>query len=191
MIAVLYCDPRGEYSTRAGVDLWDERRDARGYCGPWPVVAHPPCARWCMLARLVEARYGHRVGDDGGCFLHALVCVEEFGGVLEHPAGSLAFKACGLAKPRRGSWQRSREGWLTSVSQVAYGHRCRKRTWLYYVGPTPPALNWLEPRATHQISRLNVTLPVLAKREASRTPAAFADVLLGLAAKASRTVAPM
>jgi hypothetical protein len=46
MIAALYVQTGGCYSGLDGVDLWDEARDARGYAGPWPVVAHPPCERW-------------------------------------------------------------------------------------------------------------------------------------------------
>ena len=45
-IAALYVDPKGCYSGLEGVEVWDETRDARGYDGPWPVVAHPPCERW-------------------------------------------------------------------------------------------------------------------------------------------------
>ena len=56
MIAALFVDRRGCYSGLPDVDLWDESRDARLYKGPYPVVAHPPCARWCKLAGLVEAR---------------------------------------------------------------------------------------------------------------------------------------
>ncbi len=74
-VAALFVDPRGSYAGLPDVDLWDEARDARLYDGPWPVVAHPPCSRWCRLAGLVEARWGHKRGDDGGCFASALESV--------------------------------------------------------------------------------------------------------------------
>ena len=53
MIAALYVQRGGIYWDLPDVDPWDEARDARLYAGPWPVVAHPPCARWCRLAGLV------------------------------------------------------------------------------------------------------------------------------------------
>ena len=72
MIAALYVHPNGVYSGLEGVDLWDEERDARQYAGPYPVVAHPPCARWSRLAGFTEARFGLKRGEDGGCFKAAL-----------------------------------------------------------------------------------------------------------------------
>jgi hypothetical protein len=78
----------GVYFGLPDVDPWDEARDARLYAGPWPVVAHPPCSRWCQYAGLVQARYGYRKGDDGGTFEAALGAVRTWGGVLEHPAFS-------------------------------------------------------------------------------------------------------
>ena len=45
-IAALYVAAGGTYFGLEGVDPWDEKRDARAYPGPNPVVAHPPCKRW-------------------------------------------------------------------------------------------------------------------------------------------------
>lgn len=65
MIAALYVAKGGCYFGLDGVDPWDEARDARLYAGPHPVVAHPPCARWCRLAALVQSQGGKAIGDDG------------------------------------------------------------------------------------------------------------------------------
>ncbi len=84
MIAALYVATGGVYYDPAltDVDPWDAQRDARLYAGPHPVVAHPPCSRWCRLAGLVEARWGHKRGEDGGCFAAALASVRTWGGGL-------------------------------------------------------------------------------------------------------------
>lgn len=136
MIAALFVARGGCYWDLEGVDPWDEGRDARLYPGAWPVVAHPPCARWCRLAGLVEARWGHQRGDDGGCFAAALAAVRRWGGVLEHPAWSDAWHAHDLPHPDpSGGWQRDiYGGWCCHVEQRWYGHRARKATWLYAVG---------------------------------------------------------
>lgn len=83
MVAALFVERGGVYFGLPGVDPWDEQRDARLYDGPWPVVAHPPCSRWCQLAYIIEKRWGHKVGDDGGTFAFALDAVRRYGGVLE------------------------------------------------------------------------------------------------------------
>lgn len=148
MIAALYVQTDGCYANLPGVDLWDEARDARLYPGPWPVVAHPPCTRWCRLAKFVEARHGHKVGDDGGTFAAALAAVQRWGGVLEHPAFSLAWAAHDLAPPGAYGWTRGLfgPGWVCEVSQAAYGHRAPKLTWLHYCGDAPPPpLDWARP----------------------------------------------
>ena len=44
-VTSLYVQAGGAYYGIPDVDPWDETRDARLYQGPWPVVAHPPCAR--------------------------------------------------------------------------------------------------------------------------------------------------
>lgn len=193
-VAALFVERCGVYWDLPGVDPWDEERDARLYAGPWPVVAHPPCTRWCQLAHVVQARYGHRVGDDGGCFASALASVRRWGGVLEHPAESLAWPAFGLPRPPRRGWAGDLSaGWSCEVSQRAYGHRARKRTWLYSVGCELPDLDWSRPAPVATVSFMTNhgggDLPRLSKREAKATPIPFRDLLLSLARTAKRRAA--
>jgi hypothetical protein len=192
-VAALYVQPRGIYSGRPDVETWDAERDARLYCGPWSVVAHPPCNRWCRNAAMNESLYGLRRGDDGGCFAAALEAVRAFGGVLEHPAWSAAWPAHGLQRPPARGWQRSLgdPGWVCEVAQSAYGHRAQKLTWLYYVGSaSPPPLDWRQPKGTAVVgymarrgdgSTYHAGRPRLSKRAGASTPPAFAELLLDLA----------
>ena len=186
MIAALFVQRNGCYWNLEGVAPWDEARDARLYEGPWPVVAHPPCSRWCRLAGLVEARYGHKKGDDGGCFSSALESVRRWGGVLEHPAYSDAFAAFGLPAPHpRGGWQRTLE-------QGNYGHPARKATWLYANAPYLPALRWGSGSSGKALvswcrNRRGLemdTSPRVGKAQASKTPLEFRDLLLEIARSA-------
>lgn len=149
MIAALFVQPRGCYVGLEGVDPWDEARDARRYAGPWPVVAHPPCERYGAMALGGPRRDGGRAkerGDDGGCFASAIASVRRWGGVLEHPAGSAAWRAFEIAAPpRSGGWVAAGDGlgWTCCVEQGHYGHRARKATWLYAAGVDAlPSLRW-------------------------------------------------
>jgi len=185
-IAALFVQTNGMYYGLDGVDPWDEKRDARLYDGPYPVVAHPPCSRWCVpLAYVNQTRYGHKVGDDGGCFKHALACVRRFGGVLEHPASSVAWRHFGLTPPHDKAWSRCFDGgWVCEVAQSAYEHRARKLTWLYMFGGDPISLNWAAPMGEALVSSLTRSrrvAPRLSKKEASRTPLKFRDVLISVA----------
>ena len=196
MIAALFVQTGGCYFGLDDVDPWDEPRDARTYPGPHPVVAHPPCQLWTNMARVNFKRYGgehNRPGNDDGCFAAALRAVRTWGGVLEHPAGSHAWAAHGLVAPD------AAPGWVPGVQshefvcevwQSAYGHKARKRTWLYYVGPRPPELDWRREPGTHQIGWFDRKKPTLSKREALATPLPFRDLLLSLARTVTHAPAP-
>jgi hypothetical protein len=201
MIAALFVQTNGAYFGLENVDPWDEKRDARLYAGPHPVVAHPPCSRWCRLAGLVEARWGHKRGDDGGCFASALASVRKWGGVLEHPAYSDAWAAFELnAPPTGGGWVNAdmQGGWTCYVEQARYGHAAKKATWLYANGVELPSLLWGHV-AVRDVKALvswcgNHTCadedrPRLGKHAAAATPPLFRDALLTMArsARPSRT----
>lgn len=202
VVAALFVATGGAYFGVPGVDPWDINRDARLYMGPHPVVAHPPCQRWVNFAALNFKRYGgehSRPGNDGGCFARALSSVRHWGGVLEHPASSLAWKTFGLRRPEGGHWIsgdlpgyshnricRAGQPWVCEVWQSAYGHQARKRTWLYYVGAAPPPdCNWSREPGSHQIGWFDRVKPTLGKRASSATPPPFRDLLLGIARRAA------
>lgn len=215
MIAALFVRKNGVYFNIPGVDPWDEERDARTYSGPHRVVAHPPCQRWGrywyggpMLHKLGRRKIK---GDDGGCFLAALEAVRKYGGVLEHPADSSAWDAFNLIRPyRSGGWivSDSLGGWSCYVEQGHYGHRARKATWLYYIGPKPPELIWGPSAATAKFEdsvrqgetpeqiklrrekmRKRGMISRLASWEREATPVAFRDLLISMASSVTEAEA--
>lgn len=204
-IAALFVETDGIYSTLEGVDPWDVVRDARSYAGPDPVVAHPPCERWGRYwSGGPSAKRRRLLGDDGGCFAAALYAVRHFGGVLEHPEASHAWRWFGLERPARaGGWTEpdAYGGRSCCVEQGHYGHPARKATWLYAVLPFYPILTWgpcesrvrldagfhsAEERA--EAKRLGNDKPVerLSKRQRLATPRPFAEMLVDMV----RTMAP-
>lgn len=192
MIAALYVQRGGVYWDLPGVDPWDQDRDARKYAGPFPVVAHPPCARWSRLAGFTQARFGLKRGDDGGCFAAALAAVRKYGGVLEHPAFTRAFAAHGIPSPVADGWQKTIcGGWVCSVEQGNYGHKTSKATWLYAVAPASalPILDWSKGSMDGQGSWLGLSSdglrktnrPKLSDKERSATPIKFREILISIA----------
>lgn len=200
IVAALFVQPEGVYFNDPRFDPWDEVRDARKYDGEYPVIAHPPCQRWGKLGVANWHRWGgehNRPGNDGGCFISALESVRRNGGILEHPAGSMAWDAFDLRKPDRFNrgWCRDRsvydagQAWTCEVWQSAYGHKANKATWLYYVGiKNPIELDWSRPRGNYQIGFQDrrgkqKNKPTLSKKEANMTPIAFREILYHLASQ--------
>jgi hypothetical protein len=206
MIAALYVEPNGAYWGLDGVDPWDEARDARLYNGPYPVICHPPCARWgrYFFGGPTIVRHGRpylKLGDDEGCFQAALIAVRTWGGVLEHPEGSHAWRHFGLAAPpRSGGWVAADfdGGWTCCIEQGAYGHPARKRTWLYARGVDLPSLAWgvtpgkfdiIDASAKGDRARQIKTgiLQQMSKRQRAATPLSFRDLLVSIAETAALT----
>lgn len=214
-IAALFVETGGCYFGLPGVDPWDEARDARRYTGPHPVVAHPPCQRWGKMyfgqpraVKLTGKR--KRKGEDGGCFAVSLHAARIYGGVIEHPRGSYAWKWFGLSEPPdEGGWIKADDhgGWTCCVEQGRYGHYARKGTWIYVCGVNRedlPELEWglskWEPdektvarMGLERAKRLGDVGARGGGRDSSiriASPPAFRDLLLRIAASTNLCVAP-
>lgn len=180
MIAALYVDvKRGPYVAMEGVECWGVERDARLYPGPHPVVCHPPCQRWGNYwSGGPSAPVRRLLGDDGGCFTAALAAVRRWGGVLEHPARSRAWKHFGLIAPGPEGWTVADEyGWTCQVEQGHFGHFARKASWLYAVRCELPLLPWGLSGATGVVEHMD-------KKKRHLTPQPFADLLASMARSA-------
>jgi hypothetical protein len=211
-VAALYVETDGCYFGLPGVDAWDLARDARLYRGPHPVVAHPPCQRWGRFWHgSTRKPHQFKLGDDDGCFEAALKAVRTWGGVLEHPADSHAWKAFAITRPVPGGWRWDATeggmwGWTCEVEQGHYGHMARKRTWLYACLPEdmrPPQLNWergeqrlhpvaLERHGYEKARRIGMMAMVGGKDKTkirNATPPAFRDLLISIAESASARAA--
>jgi hypothetical protein len=191
-VAALYVDTKGPYSKITNVDCWDESKDARLYNGPDPVIAHPPCGRWGKMAPVNLKRWGAKIGDDNGCFDAALKSVRKYGGVLEHPAQTIAWKTFGLTKPNKEGWLKvSETEWVGEVWQSDYGHKATKKTWLYFVGNKKP-LDFImtKTKGTYQVGggvhKNNNKLPRLPQKETHLTPINFAKYLVKIATESKQ-----
>ncbi|MBK1614989.1 hypothetical protein CKO44_16085 [Rubrivivax gelatinosus] len=180
-----------------GVDAWDAKRDALGFQGGMPVIAHPPCRAWGSLRHFAKPRPGERE-----LALWAVDQARRWGGVLEHPAASTLWPAAGLPEPGRYD---TSGGWTLPIHQHWWGHRAEKATRLYIVGVAPrdiPVIPMRLGEASHviamdksprrgQIGRLRKGMPgwrpEVSKPEREHTPPALAEWLVELA---RRTVQP-
>jgi hypothetical protein len=208
-VAALYCDPRGPYPHIPGVETWAwPWRDATKYEGPYPIVAHPPCGPWGRLRHLSKR-------DRADLAPLALEQVRRWGGVLEHPSGSLLWSLHGddPDPKRRGSQYMARPGeapdcwggYTIEVSQCDWGHVARKLTWLYLVSVPGGALVTPPPREpTHWVSGFRSSthrnpahyaqngsavpdgIKVCSAQQRRRTPPAFAEYLVSLARSVER-----
>jgi hypothetical protein len=206
MIAALYVERDGVYWDLPGVDPWDKERDARLYAGPHPVVAHPPCERWGRFWHgSTRKPHQFKLGDDDGCFASALCAIRIWGGVLEHPEHSHAWRTFGICPPGA-AWHPAGDGhgWTCRVEQGFYGHFSRKATWLYAVGTDLPDLRWgrgeqrLHPVALakhgyEKARRIGMVAMIGGKHKKAirdRTPVEFRDLLLSIARSAIHSATP-
>lgn len=194
MISALYIDPRGPYPKIPGVDCWDEKLDARKYDGPYPVVAHPPCGPWGRLRHLYR-------GNEHDCAPRAVEQVRRWGGVLEHPAGSLLWDIHVVRDigrmPKPGELPDVWGGYTIELDQCEWGHVARKRTWLYLVGVPREALeappfpgreptHWVSGGRGRAGKKAKTTpvppgIKVASACQRRRTPPLFAEYLIRLA----------
>lgn len=147
-----------------------------------------------MLAGTPKAK---KLGDDNGCFAYALCAVRTWGGVLEHPEASHAWRLFGISKPpRKGGWVPAGDigGFTCCVEQGNYGHKARKATWLYTYGVPLIELKWgkapgdflkLDQGCHSKAERKRLiktgVVQRLSKRERAATPIEFRNLLLRMA----------
>lgn len=133
MIAILCASRNSIYKTLEDVDVYDIDRDARGFVGGCPVVAHPPCRAWsAFCAHQAKPAQGEK---DLGMWCCEML--KQCGGVLEQPAHSRLFKAGGLPRPKDG---RVGDLWSIYVEQAWWGFPFKKGTWLCFCGVDPSSV---------------------------------------------------
>lgn len=175
-VAVLCCSAKSVYHRMSGVEAYDMARDARTFAGGMPVVAHPPCRSW-------SAYCAHQAKPLPGEKDLGPICVEwlrKCGGVLEHPAHSRLWDACGLPKPG----QRHGDVWAAEVLQAWWGDSRTKKTWLCFFGVDPRAVSF--PIRPHDPRGDRRRWQVMSKSQRSATPEAMAEWLVATARMAKQ-----
>lgn len=181
-VAVLFVQVDSVYKRMPNVDAWDAKRNALNWPGAASVVAHPPCRLWSRMRSFSTAAPAEKE-----LAIWAIAKVREFGGVLEHPAGSALWDHAGLPVPGSSdAW-----GFTLKVNQSWWGHKARKSTWLYIVGmdyaDIPEFWATLAP-PTHVCCNggsVEKKRPELSPKARSATPPRFAAWLVEVARRSS------
>lgn len=168
------------YKTIQGCDVWDAERDARNWPGGCSVIAHPPCRAWGRLRAFAKPR-----PDEKDLARWSVCVVREWGGVIEHPAGSTLWNDQNLPFPGQTD---DYGGWTMAAPQLWWGHKANKATWFYIVGCNPtniPPVPFTLSYPTHvvQSRKRKNYLPHISKAEREHTPPKLAQWLFELALK--------
>ena len=180
-MSVLFARSDSNYYALQGTDVYDMARNALTYPGGTPVIAHPPCRAWGRLSHMASPRLGERALAPW-----AVYQVRENGGVLEHPANSKLWRDLTLPTGKDVDLY---GGYTLAVDQFWWGHKARKKTWLYVVGVPRkelPATPLRFGRATHTIGacakyKSAYKRPEVTHAEREHTPVAMAQWLLEVA----------
>ena len=146
MISVLFARGDSRYKSIDGFDVWDIERDARNYSGTNPVICHPPCRAWGILAHMAKPREGEKE-----LALLSVDLVRANGGVLEHPKSSRLWKLKDL--PTKPYEYDSFGGFYIDIDQYDFGHVAHKDTRLYIKGISIEQLPPLPPKNTAPTDR--------------------------------------
>lgn len=196
-INALFVETGGVYFNHPNIEAWDIVRNAFNCRNGAPAICHPPCKRWGRYwSGGPSSKVKRLLGDDGNCFAYSLWYVRTFGGIIEHPEASHAYRYYGLSRPpRSGGWVKADDfGGLTCcVEQGNYGHKARKATWIYINKVNPVELIWEKSRnkilvdegfhskeeAAFARSQENFKASKrLSKKERMDTPIEFRDLLI-------------
>lgn len=186
-VPVLFCESDSIYKDLKGrnrvqlCDVYDKDRNALNYDGRAAAIYHPPCRLWSRLKGLSTADESEKY-----LALWSVRMVQMTGGILEHPADSALWRTCNLPTP--GSIDQY-GGFTIVIDQFHFGHKARKRTWLYIVGikPNDLALRYKPipgaPKYWLGHNKRPGRKPPMPQKEHSATPLRFAKYLVKICAQ--------
>jgi hypothetical protein len=178
VIPVLFTRKDSIYLSLPNTDCFDIDRNAKSYTGSSPIIAHPPCRSWGVLAHLAKPREGEKELAPW-----AVDLVRKNGGVLEHPRGSGLWREKPLPLP--GQFDEF-GGFTFPVFQLWFGHKAQKATFLYICGCLPlqlPAVPLHLGSASYVVAKSrskHQKLPEISKSDRERTPVLFAEFLIDI-----------